>query len=77
MSLWDDYKHDYEEPPEDKYLYVEVIQAETDKAIGVHGTDGKMVWLPKSQISVDKFKTKTRIQVPAWLANQKPTLEFE
>lgn len=67
-------EHEHEE---DQYCYADELEAETDKAWGILGTDGKVAWLPKSQVTMDKFKGQLRFTVPAWLAKQKDNLEFD
>lgn len=72
---YSDVHHD--DDKEDKVCYADELEAETDKAWGILGTDGKVVWLPKSQVTMAKFKDMLRFIVPAWLAKQKENLEFE
>lgn len=68
---------DYEQDDkEDRLLVVDKLEAETDKAWGVKGTDGQIVWLPKSQVTMTRAHGECHFDVPGWLAAKKDTLEF-
>lgn len=58
-------------------LKVKKLDAESTLAVGIRGTDDKMVWLPKSQIEFYNENGFVMIDVPAWLADKHDTLEFE
>jgi hypothetical protein len=53
---------------------ITVIEAETAKAYKVAGVDGQPVWLPKSQVEVEKkslIQIQAEITMPLWLAKAK------
>lgn len=57
------------------HLDVAVIRKETEKAFNVQLEDGRIMWLPKSQISdADDYEAGDRdctISVTAWIWEQK------
>lgn len=78
MALnWGNPYADHEDEDEDRYVTVDEIKAETDKAWGFIGANGKTEWLPKSVVTLEKIKGKFRFQVPGWLAAKKDNVEFD
>lgn len=47
------------------------IERETDRAIGVRNARGDLVWLPKSEITIDNLTCPPTITVPEWLVDQR------
>ncbi len=57
------------------HLEVAVIRKETDRAFNVQLEDGRIYWLPKSQVSdADDYEAGDRnctMSITSWLAEQK------
>lgn len=51
-------------------LFLE-IERETAKAIGVRNARGILIWLPKSEVTIDNLTTPPTITVPEWLVDQR------
>lgn len=62
-------------------LHIDEFAQESNKALAVRDTKGKLIWFPKSQITYNTIsrnrKNNIVVSVPAWLAKQHDTLEFE
>lgn len=80
MSYYDRIDHEYVIPlQEDRTIRVKTFDAESPLAIGIKTAAGKMVWLPKSQVTYQVANGWITITVPAWLATKKEEegLEFD
>jgi hypothetical protein len=52
-------------------IIVQII-GETDKAVKVYDDSGDEIWLPKSQIEIDRRRNGyAEIAMPEWLAKEK------
>lgn len=47
------------------------IEHKTDRSIGVRNARGHLVWLPKSEITIDNRTSPPTVTVPEWLVDDR------